>query len=122
MLIKVAGQSTKRDLITAVAATAAANTAVTITINAVANKKHWIHNVQWSYSADPTGGRLTVTSAGVTKFDVDITTGGPGGFSLEIVGGINEQIVITLAAGAGAVVGKLNTQYTTEANRDDRRI
>ena len=114
MLIKMAGQSTKRDLITAATATAAANTSVAITIAAVANRKHWVHNVQWSYSENPIGGRLTVTSAGVTKFDVDITTGGPGGFSLEIVGGTNEQVVVTLAAGSGTCVGKLNIQYTTE--------
>ena len=116
MLVKVVGQNALRETVRNALHVPAAATAAVVTIAAVANRKHWIHNIQWSYSADPTGGRLTITSGGVTKFDVDITTSGPGGFGLEIVGGVNEEIVITLASGAGAVVGKLNVQYSTETN------
>jgi hypothetical protein len=116
MLVKVVGQTALRETVRSAVHVPAAATAAVITIAAVANRKHWIHNIQWSYSADPTGGRITITSGGVTKFDVDVTTGGPGGFGLEIVGGVNEEIVITLASGGGTVVGKLNAQYSTETN------
>ena len=119
MLVKVVGQNALRETVRNAMHVPAGNTAAVITIAAVANRKHWLHNIQWSYSADPTGGRLTVTSGGVTKFDVDIITGGPGGFGLEIVGGVNEEVVITLAAGGGVIVGKLNAQYSTETNTNE---
>lgn len=114
MLIKLAGQTALRDSILSAIHVPAAATAAVITLAAVAGKKHWLHSIQWSYSADPTGGRLTVVTGVTTRFDVDITTGGPGGFSLEIVADENEAMVITLASGAGAVVGKINAQYSTE--------
>lgn len=93
----------------------AANTAAVITLTAVENRRHTVHFVQWSYTAAPTGGRLTIDVGGVTKFDVDITAAGPGGFNLYIVAGVNQEVVITLAAPGGVVVGKLNAQVTQDA-------
>jgi hypothetical protein len=91
-----------------------ANTAAVVTLAAVARTKHVIHNVQWSYSAAPTGGRIHITVAGNTVWDVDVIAGGPGGLSLAIAGAANEAVVVTLAAGGPGIIGKLNVQYTSE--------
>lgn len=93
----------------------AANTAAVITLSAKDERRHVVHFVQWSYSAAPTGGKLTITRGGVTEFDVDITAAGPGGFNLYFAGKVNEAVVITLAAGGAAIVGKLNAQTTEDA-------
>lgn len=92
----------------------AADTAAVITVAGVADKQHFIHGVQWSYSTSPTGGSLAITVNAVTVFKVDITGGGPGGYSFAIPGGTNQAVVITLATGTGSCVGKINAQYTTE--------
>src|SRR3990167_10859241 len=85
-------------------ATAAANTAVTITLTAVPNMKHRLSYVAWSYTAAPTGGRLTIANgSGNTVFDVDITASGPGALlPPDLVGSPNTAVIITLAAGSGA--------------------
>jgi hypothetical protein len=92
------------------AATAAANTAVVVTLAAVAGYRHHVPQVIWSYSAAPTGGRLSVSGLDDTQtLDFDITAGGPGAILFPpLVGKVNTAVVITLAAGSGAVVGKLN--------------
>ena len=64
----------------------------------------------WSYSDDPTGGRLTVVGGG-WNIDVDITTGGPGFLPLTPPGEYaidDSDVVITLYAGGAGVIGKLN--------------
>jgi hypothetical protein len=119
MLIKVAGQTALRDTLQSGIHVPAANTAAIITIAGVAGRKHILHQVQWSYSAAPVAGRLTVTVNAITVFDVDVISGGPGGFGLEIAGGTNQAVVITLAAGGGTTVGKLNVQYTTETEGNE---
>lgn len=89
--------------------TAVADTAVSLTLAAVANKKHYVPRVVWSYSAAPTGGRLTITDDGATVFDIDIIAGGPGAADVHLESAVaNKALVITLAAAGGAVVGKLN--------------
>ena len=98
----------------------AADTAAVVTIAAVADRQHFLHGVQWSYSTDPTGGSLTIAVNGVTVWKVDIVSGGPGGFgAVEIPSGTNEAIVVTLATGTGACVGKVNVQYSTESPRSN---
>jgi hypothetical protein len=79
--------------------------------------RYVIHNIQWSYSAAPTGGKLTVqVGAGpTTVLDLDITAAGPGGYNLVIPGGMSEQIIVGLAAG-GSTVGKLNIQYSVNSD------
>ncbi len=93
----------------------AANTAAVITLVAVENRRNIIHFAQWSYSAAPTGGRLTITVAGTTVKDMDIIAGGPGGFSFYVVGGINQEVVITLAAGGVGITGRLMADVTRDA-------
>jgi hypothetical protein len=121
MLTKLIGKRALRTTVLSEQQTSADNGAATITLAAVASRAHFVHHLQWSYNGSPSGGRLFITVAGVTKFDVDVTTGGPGGFGLELAGGTNEAVVVTLAAGGAGVIGKLNVQYTTESNRPETR-
>jgi hypothetical protein len=93
------------------------NTACIITLAALTDAKYVIHAVQWSYTAAPTGGRLTIAfgASPTTELDVDIISGGPGGFGLDLAGAKNEQMVVTLSAGGSGITGKLNIQYIKEA-------
>lgn len=114
MLSKVVGHEAARASVKKANHAPVANTAAVITLAATPSYQHFIHGVQWSYSAAPTGGKLTITVAGSTVFEVDITASGPGGFNFGIPGGTNQAVVVTLAAGTGSIVGKVNAQYTTE--------
>jgi hypothetical protein len=88
----------------------AANTAAVITLTAQTDKRWVIHGISWSYSGAPTGGRLSITFGGVTEFDIDIASSGVGETSAFLSGGINQAVVITLAAGGVGITGKLNAQ------------
>jgi len=87
----------------------APNAAVVITLPTSRARYEFSGCIYWSYSADPTGGRLRIAGGGF-GFDVDITTGGPGfiPFSIPQHATNNTAIVITLAAGGAGIVGKLN--------------
>lgn len=79
-----------------------------------AGKRGVIKNIEWSYSAAPTGGRLLVLSGGATIMDFDIIAGGPGSLVADIPANLaNETMTVTLAAGAGAVIGKLTVHSVT---------
>lgn len=117
MLAKLFGRTTRRDFLLRASHRPNADTAAVVTLAAVTDLEHVVHNIQWSYSDAPTGGKLTITVAAVIVWEVDITAAGPGGFGMPIAGDDNEAVVITLAAGGGSVVGKLNVQYTTEPTR-----
>jgi len=88
----------------------AANTAAVITLAAEAGRRHVVRYLAWSYSAAPTGGRLTVTDGGTNKLVVDITAAGQGSLNLTngFQGAVNSAVVATLAAGGAAVTGKLS--------------
>lgn len=96
--------------------TSGAGTSCSITLAATttAPVRYVLHNVQWSYSAAPTGGKLTIaTGSGPTTVkEVDITAAGPGGYNMVVVAANQAQMVVTLAAPGGAVVGKLNIDYS----------
>lgn len=97
-------------------ATAAANTAVTQTFAAVVGKSHRLTSLAVSYSAAPTGGRVTVSDGGTVVFEVDVTAAGP--VSVPLPGGglqgtANTAMTVTLAAGGAAVIGKVNTGRIT---------
>jgi hypothetical protein len=111
----VAPQNVINNVHAPVAATAAVITLAAPGTNEV--KRHVIHGIQWSYTAAPTGGRLTIvsTTGSVVELDIDITAAGPGALGTPISGVINSEVVITLASGAGGVVGKLNVQSITES-------
>ena len=93
----------------------AAATAAVLTFAAEPDAAHVVREVTWSYSASPTGGRLTIADGSDTIFDIDITAAGPGQalFGSGKQGHVNTAMTITLASGAGAVVGKVNASHFT---------
>lgn len=88
----------------------AANTAAVVTLAADTSRRNGIASIHYSYSAAPTGGRLTITDGGTTVFNIDIIAGGENSlyFDPPLAGLHNSAVVVTLAAGGGVVVGKLN--------------
>ena len=91
-------------------ATSGANAAVAVTLVGQSRKRHYVLLVLWSYSGTPTGGRLTISGLDPTSdtVDFDITASGPGPITLPpLMGGLGENVVVTLAAGGAGVVGKL---------------
>jgi hypothetical protein len=106
---------TSRDAVKKAQSTGSAGAATTITLAAATNYAFTIQDIQWSYSAAPTGGKLTIANDGVTELEFDITAAGPGSLSLYFPGTVSKAVVVTLAAPGGAVVGKLNVQYTKES-------
>lgn len=67
--------------------------------------------VYYSYSAAPTGGRLTIADdTPTTYFDQDVPAAGFGSvlFPVPMANIIGKKLVVTLAAPGGAVIGKLN--------------
>lgn len=91
--------------------TASAGTAAVVTIAAKADEFWAIDWISWSYSADPTAGRLTVEIAGTVVWEVDVTVGGPGHveFTGPLYGAKNQAVVVTLAN--GSVTQKVNVRY-----------
>ena len=98
------------------AVTSTANAAAVITYGASGGRVHVLDGVTFSYSGDPTGGRLTVAVAGTTRFSVAITKGGPGPipFDPPIRSGVGEAMVVTLAAGGGSLTGDLCCAHRVE--------
>lgn len=88
--------------------TSSADTANTLTLPTDADK---IHSVHFSYSDDPTGGKLTIKSGAATIYEVDITKGGPGPLDFEpALQGPNLSVVMT--AGGTGIVSKINVRYS----------
>lgn len=90
------------------------NAAAAITVNADPDHCWGVVSIEWSYSADPTGGGLKIEAGGVKIFEIAITKGGPGQLEFRRPkhhNGIkNEQLVITLAAGGAGVTSDLNAE------------
>lgn len=102
----------KQDFIQQVAANIhvpAANTAAVVTL-AAGNYRNGVSKIVASYSAAPTGGRLTITDGATTVFDVDVLSGGPVDFDFDppLAGSMNTALAVTLAAGGAGISGKLN--------------
>lgn len=88
-----------------------AATAAVCTFAAVSETIHELDSVSWSYSAAPTGGNLAVESpSGTTIFQLAVTAAGPGSviFPKALKGASGQALIVTLASGAGAVVGSCN--------------
>lgn len=91
--------------------TSGAGTAATITLAAgSASQVRCLDQVAWSYSAAPTGGRLTIASTGGVTFDVDTPATGLNNLILSAPyrGMPGQTVVVTLAAPGGAVIGKVS--------------
>lgn len=99
---------------TADSATAAANTAVVITYAAKDYGRHALVSLSWSYSAAPVAGGVKVEDgSGNTVFQLDITAAGPNSIIINnpMLMSENKAMIVTLAAGGGSAVGKLNAQH-----------
>jgi hypothetical protein len=97
-------------------ATAAVNTAVTLTITGAAGQSIRITALSASYNAAPTGGTLTVVVNAVTILQLDITAAGPLSVPLPDGGLLcqaGQNAVITLTAAGAAVTGRLNVASFT---------
>ncbi len=85
------------------------NAAATASIGGSQNFIIAADQVIWSYSADPTGGRLQIKDGSTVLVDFDITKGGPGFMPLSgIVSTRNSALSAVLAAGGAGIVGKVN--------------
>lgn len=87
----------------------AAATAAVVTLTADADSRNILGQIFWSYSAAPTGGSIKVEDGAgsvvwgphyITAAGIDSVT-----FNPPLCGTRNTALVITLASGAGAVVG-----------------
>lgn len=88
-----------------------AATAAVVTFAAVSDTVHELDSISWSYSATPTGGNIAVESpSGTTIFQMAVTAAGPGlvNFSKALKGASGQALIVTLASGAGVVVGSCN--------------
>ena len=101
-------------------ATAAANTAVAITLPADPEQCHVVCRVDWSYDGAPTGGKVTITAGSTTLRELHIVEGGPGlmdwykdlnnpGIHNDDTKG--EAVTVTLTAGGASVVGTLGLSW-----------
>ncbi len=94
--------------------TSGAGAAVTLTYAAETDKAHVIRDVVCSYDTTPTGGGLSIKDGGTDViFTVDIGAAGiniiPFGYGKQ--GRAGRAMTVTLAAGGGAVVGKINASH-----------
>jgi hypothetical protein len=92
--------------------TAAANAAVSLTIDGQPGSRVEVCLLAVSYSGAPAGGNLQLVgqSSGL-KFDIDITAAGPTIINPSEYGMVfddNEDVVLTLAPAGAGVIGKLN--------------
>ncbi len=91
-------------------AVSGAGAAVSLTYAAVPGKRHVITGVHCGYDAAPTGGLLTIEDvSGTIIYRIPITAAGaaPINFPEPITtAAVNTALIITLAAGGGAVLGK----------------
>ncbi len=94
-------------------ATSGAGAAVSITWDAIANNSHVVRDIQYSYSAAPAGGALTILDGSDTVFTVDITAAGVGSlyFGSGKQGTAGRLMTLTLAAPGGQIVGKVNASH-----------
>jgi hypothetical protein len=88
------------------------DTAAVATQAADAEQFWCIDWIRWSYSAAPTGGKVTVAVGGVTIDEFDVTAGGPGIMRYDPPlyvpeQTLNQAVVVTLAAAGAGITGKL---------------
>ena len=97
--------------------TAAAATAVVVTVPATAGKANRINSLSVAYSAAPTAGALTIVVNAVTVLQLAITAAGPTVIPLPDGGllcAAGFAATVTLAAAGAAVVGQVNLTYVVE--------
>jgi hypothetical protein len=108
--------ATARDSVPGQHSAPAANNAAVVTLAAPgAGRSNVVASVEWSYSAAPTGGQLTIAN-GISTWTVYVTDGGPGFFRWEPPKRYadNRAVTVTLAAGGAAVSGTVNVHAWIE--------
>jgi len=87
----------------------AADTAAVVTVTGDANVPITLTQIWCSYSATPTGGSVQVQDGTDVVWSQHIAAAGPNQFTFypPLMGTKNQNLVVTLAAGGGAVVGTL---------------
>lgn len=81
------------------------------TFAAVSETVHELDSISWSYSTAPAAGNIAVQSpSGTTIFQMAVTSAGPGylNFPNALKGASGQALIVTLASGAGTVVGSAN--------------
>ncbi len=89
----------------------AAATAAVVTVAADSARGIVLSQIHCAYSATPTGGNIKVEDgSGNTVFSMPLAGAGPHqiDFVPPLIGTKNTALIVTLASGAGAVVGALN--------------
>jgi len=96
--------------------TSASNQSVTLTLEALEDLFHIVHQLFCQYSSTPTNGKVTVKHGNDTIFELPIT-GTTRDFTFQSplrAPGANTAMTITLAAGGSGVVGTLGVRHDTE--------
>jgi len=110
--------TTKPGLAANVHEPAAATPAVVTKAAGGAGVVNVIGQVAWSLSEAPAAhvNLMIEDGVGTTIFSVDVTSAGPGfiSFNPPMRGSANTAMIITLASGAGAVIGKVSVHTWTE--------
>lgn len=92
------------------------NATTTVTLSAPGQGlAHVVKEVHFSTagaSLPAAGIPLTITANG-SSYSLDVTNNGPGSIFLNIPGGLNASVVVTLGAGGASVVNKLIVAYST---------
>jgi len=113
MLVRLNGNQVAAEGVSDKVVTSAGGNAGVITVTAIAERRHILHKLVWSYSDTPTNGGITISGGNVT-LDIDIVNPGPGSLSINYLCSVNTNLVVTIKAGGGAVVGKLYIEHTLQ--------
>jgi len=95
----------------------AANSAATVTYTGTTGVHDVVGQITWSYSADPTGGLLTIKEGSTVVFSTQITKGGPGQLTFDppVTVTDGQNLVVTLSAGGSGISGQVSVTHWTEA-------
>lgn len=117
MIVKQFTYTVPASAVTSRQVTASPNTSAVITLAAVPGPppfRHAAHQVQWSYSAQPSGGKIQIQDGAAVILDLDIIAGGPGALSAWFSSSPGNALTITLFGGGAGIIGKLSAQTTDE--------
>lgn len=91
--------------------TSGSNAPLSITLIGKLQQRHHVQQLTWSYGGT-LAGVCTITLSGLEgdTLTYDVTVGGPGGLALPpaCYGRVGANVVATMSAGGGGIVGKMN--------------
>lgn len=74
-----------------------------------------VYELVWSYSADPTGGRVVSENMQGEELDFQITKGGPGALALPpAYGQLGRPFRFRLKGGGSGIIGTLSAFYAAD--------